>query len=117
MIRVRQPEIDVGNRPPAQALYGVVFGFLNRLQFALELGESFLTDAAKKIPSVFEVKINRGGRILDLAGDGAHGDVLHAFLEEQLASRLENFLSQMLLLSLTPFFDSHDPPSLTPVSH
>lgn len=70
--------------------------------------KSFVANLLEQFGLVFEIKVDRGGRILDLVRDAAHGDVFVAFLDEEFAGRVEDFLAEKFFLAKFAFFDAHN---------
>ena len=56
---------------------------------------------------VREVKVDRGGRVLDRVSDRAHGHVLVALRFEEIVGGVEDLLPDVFLLSFFAFRDSH----------
>src|SRR5688572_14179430 len=75
-----------------------------------EIGEVLTAQFAEQRFLVGEVTVQRRSRVLDSAGDLAHGHCFVAALGEELARGVENLQSQLLPFSLASLFDAHARP-------
>ena len=107
MVGIFQAELDVGAEPFLEALNRVGHGLVNSVLLADEAGESFLANAIEKVGFVLKIEIDSSGRILNLLGDLAHGDILEAFPHKHIARGIENFLAKFFLFAGPAFLNSH----------
>jgi hypothetical protein len=70
--------------------------------------EILVADFPEELFLVGKVLVNGGWRVFDFVGDFAHRDAVKAFLDEQLASGIEDLLSGLAAFALAPFFDSNN---------
>jgi hypothetical protein len=97
-----EAELGVGEARLAQPLDRIG----HRGDLAEALGERQVVLVAQRPHHrhlVFEMKIDRGRRVLDRLGDLAHRHRVVALLDEQLARRVEDLLAQLPAFSLAAF--------------